>query len=319
MNYENFVSGLPRERRMTFTSAEENQEVMERLGVNQAIRQLGTGVFRADMCVRSTRQAELFSDRFSKAFSLNLQSPAGVAGFLIPRSASGKFISSGQDIGNDQLVFLPDGADTDIVAPDLAGSESFCIPMSRFIELAEALCPSMRPLDQMSAIKGDTSRLHILRKWILKLNAQQAEPDEEQLSDLIASTISWMIHSVNKQACNDRIKTISRKQRIAKTAQDVIHAEFRENVQIEDICVATGVGVRTLQRCFSEYFDVSISEYLKAVRLDSAQRQLAAREPSQTRITDVALECGFKHLGRFSTEFHHHYGLLPSEMMRKTH
>ena len=205
------------------------------------------------------------------------------------------------------------------MAPDLVGSESISIPKSRFNELAEVLCPSMKLQEKMCAIKGDTAQLHVWRKCILELITQQPEPDDEQLSDLIASTISWMVDSVNKQAYKDRIKPISRKQRVAKTAQDFIHAKFRENVQIEDICVATGVGVRTLQRCFSEYFDVSISEYLKAVRLDSAQRQLATRDPSQTSIADVALRCGFKHLGRFSIEFHHHYGLLPSEMMRKKH
>ena len=52
MNYEEFASDLPLHRTTVFTSAEENQEVMQRLGVNQEVRQLGKGKFRADLAVR---------------------------------------------------------------------------------------------------------------------------------------------------------------------------------------------------------------------------------------------------------------------------
>ena len=43
-------------------------------------------------------------------------------------------------------------------------------------------------------------------------------------------------------------------------------------------------------------------DYLKAVRLDAAHRELAAAHPSEDSVTDIALRHGFNHLGRFSIE-----------------
>ena len=319
MNYDQFSSDLPKEKAISFTSVEENQEVMARLGVDQEIKQLGRGKFRADMCVRDMQQASLFCDRFRKAVSMYLEPPAGTVGFLIPRSASGKFIASGTDVSNEQLVFVPDRSGADIVTSDLIGSESFVIPMPRYIELTEALCPSMKPLEQMCTIRGDLSQLHELRLRILKLTTQQHEPDEELLSGLIASTITWMDNSLNDYTNEKFLLSIRKKKRIARSAQEYIHANFREDVYMEDLCRATGVGVRTLQRSFREYFDLMISEYLKMVRLDAAQRELATSDPSLIRVSTIALNNGFKHLGRFSVDFHKRFGLPPSEMIGIKH
>ena len=319
MKYDQFSSDLPKEKAISFTSVEENQEVMARLGVDQDIKQLGRGKFRADMCVRDTQQAGLFCDRFSQAVSMYLEPPAGTAGFLIPRSASGKFFASGADVSNDQLVFVTDESGADIVAPDLIGSESFVIPIPRYIELTETLCPSMKPLGQMCTIRGDFSQLSELRWRILKLTTQQHEPDEELLSDLIASTITWMDISLNDYANEIFLLPVRKKKRIARSAQEYIHTNFREDVHIEDLCRATGVGVRTLQRSFREYFDLTITEYLKMVRLDAAQRELAAGAPSQFTVSNIALKNGFKHLGRFSVDFHDRFGLLPSEVLGTKH
>jgi hypothetical protein len=45
MTYENFVSNLPRDNRVSFDSVEENQEILASLGVNQDMKQLGKARF----------------------------------------------------------------------------------------------------------------------------------------------------------------------------------------------------------------------------------------------------------------------------------
>jgi AraC-like DNA-binding protein len=319
MNYESFVSDLPRDNRISFDSVEENQELMARLGVNQDIKQLGKGVFYADMSVRTTKQVELFADRFNKAVSIYLEPPADTIGFLIPRTVSGNFIASGTDVSNDHLVITHVDYGTDIVAPDLIGSESITIPKSRFNELAEVLCPSLKLQEKMCAIKGDTAQLHALRKCILELITQQPEPDNEQLSNLISSIIFWIDKSIKNYPERRNLYTISMKARIAKLAQEYIHANFREDVHMEDLCRATGVGIRTLQRSFREYFDLTITEYLKMVRLDAAQRELSAGDSSQFTVSDIALKNGLKHLGRFSVDFHERFGVVPSDLLVTNH
>ena len=99
MDYEEFASGLPLDRTTVFTSAEENEETMRRLGVNQRVRQLGRGKFRSDLAVLSTEQGDLFSDRFNRACSMFLEPPPGTVGLVFPRSAGGQFLASGEERG----------------------------------------------------------------------------------------------------------------------------------------------------------------------------------------------------------------------------
>lgn len=91
MSYEEFISDLPLEDTIVFNSVEENEETMQHLGVNQQIRQSGKGNFQAHMAARSFDQLELFADRFSTAFSMYLEPPEGMVGFLLPRSVNGQF------------------------------------------------------------------------------------------------------------------------------------------------------------------------------------------------------------------------------------
>jgi AraC-like DNA-binding protein len=319
MTYENFISTLPRDNRVSFDSVEETQEVMDSLGVNQQMKQLGRGAFQGDMSVRVTKDAELFADRFNKGLSIYLAPPAERIGFFIPHTIRGSFTVSGSTISDDKLLIVHEGTGVDIVSPDLLGSESICISTSRFNELAEVLYPSMKLQEITSAIKGDTTQLHALRNGILELMNQQAEPDDEQLSNLLSSIISWTAKSISNSSDNGNLYSISEKARIARLAQQFINANFREEVRIEDICRASGVGVRTLQRSFREYFDLTLTEYLKTVRLDAAYRELSVMASPQITVAETALKNGSKHLGRFSTEFHKRFGLSPSEMIGIKH
>ena len=103
---------------------------------------------------------------------------------------------------------------------------------------------------------------------------------------------------------------------VAKRARAFIDRHFRERVRIEDLCRATGIGVRTLQRCFRQCFGVTFTSYLKAVRLDAAYRDLIAAHPSRDTVTAIALRNGCSHLGRFSFEFRERFGQLPRETLR---
>jgi len=103
---------------------------------------------------------------------------------------------------------------------------------------------------------------------------------------------------------------------VAERARAFIDGHFREPVRMEDLCSATGVGLRTLQRCFRQCFGVTVTSYLKAVRLDAAYRDLIAAHPSRDTVTTIALHNGCRHLGRFSSEFRERFGQLPSETLR---
>ena len=311
MVYEEFSSDLPQQR-IVFNSAEENEETMKLFGIDQQLRQLGKGKFRSDLAVRVTEQAEFFADRFNTAVSMHLDAPAGTVGIVIPRTASGQFLSSGDNVGNDKMIVIPHGSGTDIVGPAQVGSEDFVISKARFIEMTEKLCPNFARPERTTIIEGNRAKLHKLRTAILHLIAHpDLEVSDEDLSNLLAAAIVYMGQSADYRGPSP-LTINSDRTRVAKLAQDYIEERYDDTVRIEDLCHVTGVGVRTLQRCFREYFDVTITEYLKSVRLNAAHRNLVALLPIESTVAEIALRHGFTHLGRFSVEFRDHFGESPS-------
>jgi AraC-like DNA-binding protein len=312
MDYAEFAADLPADRKISLSCAEENEEVLGRLGVTQEERQIGPGQFHSDMAFASTDQVGLFSDRFATAVSLYCEPPEDSVGFLIPRCAEGHFLANGVGVNNDKLAFVPNRSGSDIVASGLFGSDSIVIPQTRFIEMADALCPTLVPPTTTSVLEGNTTQLQTLRAALVEL-VNRARADPEQCANLVERTIAWMGESLNQRppevlACRTR-------KHIAKEAQAFINAHFTEAIRIEDLCRVTGVGVRTLQRAFREYFDVTITEYLKTVRLDSAFRALAAAHPAEHSVATIALGRGFSHLGRFSVMFRRRFGKSPSDTL----
>jgi AraC-like DNA-binding protein len=324
MTYEEFASELPLHRTMVFESAEKREEALQGYGINHEVRQLGKGKFRSDLAVRGTEQAELFSCRMNKAVSISLKPAVGMVGFLLARSANGQYSASGENVANDKLLVLPNGSGTEIVAPDLAGVDAIFVSESRFIEMTEVLCPTFIRPERMAVIEGNAAQLHALRKAVIRMVCDpDFEPDHGLVSNLFAATIAWM-ENPSSHAVPEDLLVNGARTRTAKLAQEFIQEHYREAVHIEDLCRVTGIGVRTLQRCFREYFKMTITDYLNTVRLNSAHRELAAAHRSQESVTKIALRHGFTHLGRFSVKFREHFGESPSATLatrdgRKSH
>ena len=103
--------------------------------------------------------------------------------------------------------------------------------------------------------------------------------------------------------------------RIARSAKEYIETNFHHPVHLEDLSHHTRVSIRMVQRCFREHFDTTITDFLKTVRLDMANRELAVKHPGETNVKQVALRNGFTHLGRFSVTYRQRFGELPSETL----
>jgi len=317
MTYEEFASDLPQDRTFSFTAVEQMEEELARAGVNQPMRQIEKGKFRAHLAALATEHGELFSDRYNRAISLHLESTEGMVGILFPRTASGCFLAAGDDIGNDKLMIVHEGYGVDIVGPSKVGSEAIAVPQARFNEMVEVLSPTAERFEKTSIVEGNVEKLHKLRDSIVDLISRpELDPNGEQVSNVIGLSIAWMNDS-SSQWSREEPKAFGARTRVARLAQEYIESQFRERVCIEDLCRITGVGVRTLQRRFREYFDITISEYLNAVRLDSARRELAAACPLEDSVAMIARRNGCVHPGRFSVEYRQHFGESASDTLAR--
>jgi AraC family ethanolamine operon transcriptional activator len=116
----------------------------------------------------------------------------------------------------------------------------------------------------------------------------------------------------------DRLPNTERR-RIARRAQEYIEQNFRQPNRIDEICQETGAGLRTLQRSFKEYFSVSVTEYLKLVRLDALHRDLCSADPLEMTVAELGMKNGFTHLGRLAVDFRKQFGQSPSKVLLRAH
>ena len=314
MTFEKFAADLPPDRTEWFNSPTALEKALLAAGVHQPTRQTKRGEFRAGLAYRNTPHADLFADRYSTDLSLQLRTPAKTAAILIPKSACNHFIVNGINLTDDHLLFSPDGELSDISGPGPIGSDDIAIPEKRFAALLETLCPTAQLPDELTLVKMYAPEIRVLGDNIVSLiGADDRELQGERLPNLIAWVVSMFGHASTSYRPED-IKGQGECSRVAKIAQEFIEAHFRESVHLEDLCRETGAGIRKLQLCFRKYFDLTISDYLKTIRLDSAYRELQAAN-NRDLITKIALRNGFTHLGRFSVSYHVRFGEMPSETL----
>ncbi|WP_296765383.1 AraC family transcriptional regulator [Sediminimonas sp.] len=95
-------------------------------------------------------------------------------------------------------------------------------------------------------------------------------------------------------------------------AIDYMHAHYPDPLRLDEIAAHSGVTPRALQLGFRKAFNLSPMQYLQKVRLDAAHYRLRRRQ-GRERVTDVAVSCGFPHLGRFAQHYRARFGRSPSE------
>ncbi|WP_326837534.1 AraC family transcriptional regulator [Amycolatopsis rhabdoformis] len=109
--------------------------------------------------------------------------------------------------------------------------------------------------------------------------------------------------------------------RAAGEAADAVRTRVRtapgEPFDWAELARGHGVGLRTLQQGFQHRYGRTPSQYLRDLRLERAHELLSASAGGTGRtVTDIAVECGFVHLGRFAGDYRRRYGVSPSDARR---
>lgn len=101
-----------------------------------------------------------------------------------------------------------------------------------------------------------------------------------------------------------------------RRAEDFMHEHSDQILRLADVATALGVSERTLRNGFQRFRGVGPIQYLRQIRLDRAYRALLDA-PENTFVSNIALDCGFMHLSRFSLEYKKRFGESPSETLAR--
>ena len=91
---------------------------------------------------------------------------------------------------------------------------------------------------------------------------------------------------------------------------------FREKITLEDLASACRISQRALLKQFRKFVGAPPIAHLLHMRLAMVRSELQECD-QRISISDVALHCGFTHMGRFAAEYRKAFGELPSATLRR--
>ncbi len=160
-----------------------------------------------------------------------------------------------------------------------------------------------------------STRLKLLSKLVLGALASGVEHFTPQMEDEIASELLISVLDCDPKF-QDRSTPASRT-KARKRAMEVMHQLAPKSARISKICAQSGVGWRTLDRAFHEFFGFGPKTYYKIIRLSRVRDQLIENGPSVT-VSQIANQWGFSHMSQFAQDYRQLFFELPSATKAKT-
>lgn len=99
---------------------------------------------------------------------------------------------------------------------------------------------------------------------------------------------------------------------VVRSADTMMRSLIGSAYSSNQLCKALGLSERSLELHFQEALGVSPRAWFHYLALHRARAELRHRPCTKSIVTEVALDCGFTHLGRFSKSYRDLFGELPS-------
>ena len=131
--------------------------------------------------------------------------------------------------------------------------------------------------------------------------------EEELLSALITALFST-------QSSNDD-STLLQKDVIWEQLENYIETHRSRPIMVSELSKMAAINERTLYRIFHKRFGLTPKAYLNKLRLNGVQSDLKKHSTTKLKVTDVANNWGFWHMGQFAADYKDLFGELPSETL----
>lgn len=134
--------------------------------------------------------------------------------------------------------------------------------------------------------------------------------------DLANELALELVAAANGRLTSDQLPMPNTRERVRKRARDIIHSHSSQDINVSLLCEQLGTSRSTLERSFTAYYGVGPKHYIKLVRLHRLHHQLRRGGP-EARVTNMAMDQGFFHMGQLGRDYFRQFGCLPSETLKK--
>jgi len=125
---------------------------------------------------------------------------------------------------------------------------------------------------------------------------------------------SRLLETIATHLCLEKMGLIKEYDNLITNINRYIYDHIKENIQINDICNAVGVGKTKLCSISKEYFKTGIHEHIRQIKIDKA-KEILINEP-EVSIDDVVQRCGFSDYNYFIYIFRNIVGITPKKFIK---
>lgn len=183
-----------------------------------------------------------------------------------------------------------------------------CLPLCHDYLLPLTEDPGLEYIHSSSSSAGHTETASLLNQ-ITTLKAQQAPGYELEIIGLMH--ILWSrIYRCATRLPHSHVMGQNPDISIQKAMVSYIHSHYSEKITLDEIAAAGNVCRSKCCLIFKHYLQQTPIDFLNAYRLRISSHLLQHTDLS---VTQIALSCGFHHLGYFSGLFQRCYGCTPRQ------
>lgn len=231
-------------------------------------------------------------------------------------------------LGKNEIYFLPSNTEFDIQIEKDLKTVYFRFEQTYIQERASALSPrywenqlnGLRVFDAPEKKLLDLFVQHLFSECPTQLGHYLLS-NEKSLEQLILDNVLLAMNSASTLTANNTTGLAARRRaiQVVNQAHDYITAshENQHCPNIVDICHEINVSQRTLQYSFKALLGLTPINYLRILRLNWARQHLRTPVNNKITVTDIAMQWGFWHLGRFSSDYQMMFGELPSKTLKQ--
>ena len=136
--------------------------------------------------------------------------------------------------------------------------------------------------------------------------------------ELAASVADSMIHPHVRQTGDPQRMNVQARTGVTHPdlveCIELIEANIEQPLTPAELSDLVGISKRQLERLFRRYLNTTPARYYLILRLESARQML---EKTSMKIIDVAVACGFKSAGHFSSRYFSSFNETPRETRRR--
>ena len=276
-------------------------------------KQFSRGEFQGKIIAAHTKRLQIAISYRSTGVFMRGGVPPGTTIISLPLALTNSFYYRGQPLENNQAIALqlneeielhtslPSLLLTIVVSSALLERQAIALTGKSFAELRSQERLIMCQNDQVNRTN------HLVSLLMSQLgDGTLYEEAEELLENEILETVLLGVGPCEKNTRQAGRLVLARK------AEEYIRNNLENPLSINELCLATGATERTLHLGFKERFGVSPIAFMRMMKLNEVRQELRLNNSGRS-VTEIAVDWGFYHLGRFSGQYSQMFGELPNQ------